>query len=252
MMRRTVPILLAALACSLAAVPAATAAVPFAAGPAAKLVACRPAVTAAGGTAEFVGRMPTVRGSARMSMRFDLLRSALPAGTYSAVALPQWSQWLTAARGRAAFMYRKRIEGLVGPAAYRVRVRFRWRDASGRVVRRAEKFSTACRQPDVRPNLKALRVTTTGSAAASAYVVRVRNAGRLAAGPSTLRIQLPDGTAVNGEVPALGARAVTNVRVPAARCAPGTQLQITVDATGQVAESDETDNTLTATCPARR
>src|SRR4051795_5321773 len=102
--------------------------------------------------AVFEGRMDNRSGSARMQMRF-VLQDHGPGEHWARVAVPGFSAWQSSASGRSRYVYTKTVDGLVGPASYRVVVHFRWLAADGTVMRRATVVSAACRQPDPRPDL---------------------------------------------------------------------------------------------------
>src|ERR1700759_780433 len=113
MQRALVPALLALA--FLAAAPAARAATR----PQAALVSCDK-VHHAG---VFEGRMDTRPGSARMQMRF-LLQDHGPGEPWVRVSIPGFSAWQSSATGRSRYVYTKTVDGLVGPASYRVVVHF--------------------------------------------------------------------------------------------------------------------------------
>jgi len=209
----------------------------------------------AGGRATFVGAMPAIPGSARMEMRFELQRAVTAAEGYTGMDVPKFSQWLAAKKGRTGFVYKKKVVGLIGPAAYRVVVTFRWRNARGKVIRMVKRTSKACKQADLRPDLTIGAVTAAAGEKGSAlYRIVVRNTGRTAAG--TFAVSL--GTGANGggaaatvsaTVPGVAAKSRKTAFIPAARCAPGTSIDIAVDPANAVVERDETNNTRSVPCP---
>src|SRR5690349_255535 len=144
--------------------------------------------------AVFEGRMDTRPGSARMQMRF-LLQDHGPGEHWARVSVPGFSAWQSSATGRSRYVYTKTVDGLVGPASYRVVVRFRWLAADGTVTRRASAVSAACRQPDPRPDLSvaALEVRPAVRPSRRRYAVTIANTGRSAAPASRLAVDLGDG-----------------------------------------------------------
>jgi hypothetical protein len=95
--------------------------------------------------AAFEARMSAVAGTERMRMRFTLQARAKGQRAYRKVAAPGFDAWTTSAPGMTRYVFTRRVEQLIGPAQYRVRVRFRWLDANGDVVARATRVSRSCR-----------------------------------------------------------------------------------------------------------
>ena len=146
---------LACLTAPLAAAPATVAAVEERAPLQARLVGCTTGPHPADRTAAFMAGMPAIDGSARMWVRFDLYERTPDALGFTRIALPAWGRWERSDPGRTAFIYTKRVDGLRAPAAYRARVLFRWYGPDGELLRRARRFTRACRQPDRGPALQA-------------------------------------------------------------------------------------------------
>ena len=71
-----------------------------------------------------------------------------------------------------------------GARTYRALVRFRWLDAVGHTVARATAISPACRQEDMRPDLR-----PTFAPGPAGHELTVTNAGRAPAGPFTVRLE---------------------------------------------------------------
>ncbi len=94
------------------------------------------------GWAEFTGRMDARDDAVLMAMRFKLQSRGLD-GDWDRVAAG-WGEWIESDARK--LVWRKRVEGLTGPAAFRVKVRFRWLDATGEVVAHKKRFSSACEQ----------------------------------------------------------------------------------------------------------
>lgn len=203
--------------------------------------------------AVFEGRMDARPQIARMQMRF-VLQDRRPAGArWAHVAVPGFSAWRTSDPGRSRYVYTKRVQALVGPASYRVRVRFRWLAADGSVLRHAVAVSRACRQPDPRPDLSVgtLEVGPLLSGNRRRYLITVLNSGRSEAGPSTVSLDVGDGGApLTGAVDALAPGRSQVVALTGRACVAGAALRATADAADVVDERHEDDDTLTATCPA--
>jgi hypothetical protein len=216
--------------------------------PRAVLVACDRADRAA----VFEGRMDVVDGAARMQMRFRLEAAEPGDGRWRRVAATGFSAWGSAAAGRSRYVFTRRVEQLLAPASYRVRVRFRWLDAAGAVIATAGATSRPCRQPDPRPDLmvSAIAVRPAASPSDRRYIVTIRNDGRGGAPPTTVSLALGGGAWLAAPVAALAPGERDAVVFVAPACAPGTPLVATADAGDAVDERDEVANTLTAGCPA--
>jgi hypothetical protein len=216
------------------AFPAAAAA----AGPASvALIACQPRDRAA----EFEARMDKVAGSARMKLRFAL-EARKPGKTWRRVAAPELGSWRTADPATTRFISSRRVTALVGPAAYRALVRFRWVDARGRTVASALAHSRPCHQPDHRPNLKLQALSVEGG---DAYAVLVANTGRSASGPFDLVV----GGLATIAVGSLEPGADTLVELEGPRCPRGAPVTATADPLDLIDERNEADNALTRACP---
>jgi CARDB len=216
--------------------------------PQAALVTCDKAAH----EAVFEGRMDARAGTARMQMRF-LLQDHGPGERYTRVSIPRFSAWHSSAGGRSRYVYTKTLDGLVGPASYRVVVHFRWLAADGTVLHRASVVSAACRQPDPRADLSvsALEVRPAARPERRRYAITVVNSGRSAAPASRVALDLGDGGApLSGAVGALAPGAEATVVVGGRACEPGTLLTAAADATDVVDEHDEDDDTLALSCPA--
>jgi hypothetical protein len=197
--------------------------------------------------AGFVGAMPAIAGAAVMRMRFDLERLRPRDAQWRRLrGVPGFGSWETSAPGRAGFVFHKRVDGLLVPASYRAYVRLRWEDRSGRVVRGAQLRTPACAQPDLRPNLVPGPLTGIFDArpGLALYTLVVRNTGRSAAGPFSIRV----GGATQ-DVNGLGAGQQRTVLVLNAVCLAGTSTVAEVDAGDRVDESFERGNAARRRCP---
>jgi CARDB len=215
-----------------------------AAGPSsAVLLACEHGVDPA---AEFEARMGTVPGADRMRMRFTLQVATPAKPAYRRVAAPGYGTWTTADPGTTRYVYTRRVEDLVGPASYRVLVRFRWLDAADRVIARDRRYSRPCRQPDPRPNLvvRGLTIERTDDPAERRYVAVVRNAGRGPAGAFEVAVgELPPVTTAS-----LGPGRERTVEVVGPACEAGATVIAVADPGDMVDERSELDNELAADC----
>jgi hypothetical protein len=187
-----------------------------------------------------------------MMMRFSLLQRLGPGpkGTFKKLSVPGWGSWEKSDPGRQGFVFTKRVEGLVAPAAYRAAITFRWLDAKGRVQRTTTRTTAACEQPDPRPDLVLGGLTATGvNPTTAAYTVSVDNEGHGDADPFAVTVTVGGDTSdpITLGPLAAGARATRSLAAP--RCAPGSTITITIDGANAVDESVESDDVVERPCP---
>jgi len=96
--------------------------------------------------AAFEGDMRAIPGAVRLRMRFVLQARTPEDPVWTRVDAPGFGRNFTSAPGVGRYVYAKRVVDLPAPADYRVRVRFRWLNALGRVIARETRTSRACRQ----------------------------------------------------------------------------------------------------------
>lgn len=249
-----------ALACAaLLALPGSAAAAPSAARVLKKsvvqgvLAGCKTGTPAR--TAVFRGSMPAGRDAGgRMEMRFDLFARLGRDGAWLPVDVDGFSEWDVSDAGVSGFIIKKRVGGLLGGYSYRAVVRFRWRNAAGKVVRTARKVTASCRQPDTAPDLVVGEPSIVAGPSADIVVYRavVKNTGPGSANPFDVVL------AVNGVAqPAqrlgpLAPRQTVQVSFQAPRCQAGTIVRFTVDAKAEIAELSETNNALERRCAPSR
>jgi hypothetical protein len=123
--------------------------VPSAGTVSATLEACVTSVVQAERSATFSGEMTAVAGTSRMSMRIDLEERAPEESEYHLVtaAGSGLGVWRPADPKVKVYKYVKQVSNLASPASYRALVRFRWLNAAGHVIKRAEHVTTRCLQP---------------------------------------------------------------------------------------------------------
>lgn len=202
-------------------------------------------------TAVFRGSMPAGRDSGgRMEMRFDLFARLGRDGAWLPVDVDGFSEWDTSDAGVSGFIIKKRVNGLLGGYSYRAVVRFRWRNAAGRLVRSARKVTASCSQPDTSPDLVIGEPSIVPGPSADVVVYRaiVKNTGPGSSNPFDVVL------AVNGVAqPAqrlgpLGSKQTAQVSFHAPRCEAGTIVRFTVDAKAEITELSETNNALERRC----
>src|SRR5436190_11932040 len=183
------------------------------------------------GAATFEARMRALPRTARMQLRFTLQARTPDRPRYASIAAPNFGAWVSAAPGTARYVYTKRVENLLAPASYRVKLRFRWLDATGKVIARDQAYSRPCRQPDPRADLsvRSLGVQTLANPARDRYVVYVRNTGRSTADPSSLEFTVAGTLLGSVPVASLAPGEGTLVSIDGPACAQGDELVALAD-----------------------
>jgi len=201
----------------------------------------------------FNASMARIKGSERMEMRFDFLQRRPGDEDFVRVSVPKFGVWERAQPKVPAFLVEKRVNALAAPAAYRVLVRFRWFSADGLVLRRAERESGVCKQPDPRPDLVAQAVKTleTNDPQRARYEVVLRNLGRSATQLSTgVVLNVGDAALAPQSVAPLAAGETRTISFSGPRCNGATPLEVSVDPAGVIDEAGERNNLLSVPCAA--
>jgi len=215
----------------------------------AKLTDCHVGAQPADRFAVFVGQMPALQGTKRMWMRFDLYERN-PSGTWRHLTVPKFGTWQKSLPSKPGFIYEKRVDGLMAPADYRAQIRFRWYDAKGKLQRSARKTTRTCHEPDPRPDLAVGKVTATEAGMGRLrYLIRVRNDGRSDVGPFATTLSVDGNVQPVANVAGLPAGGATKVAVVGMRCELGSQIQVSVDSSGAIDESRESNNVVSRPCP---
>lgn len=142
--------LLPALGCVLLwAAPSARALTPPA--DSASLMQCLTTGAPAARSATFSGEMTSIPGTARMSMRIELLERTPNETGYHPVLAPSVGVWRTADPGVKAYKRLEQVTNLSAPASYRALISFRWAGPHGHVLRRDELRTPRCVQPAPAP-----------------------------------------------------------------------------------------------------
>lgn len=97
-------------------------------------------------SATFTGRMVATGDTRRMGMRIEVQQRLRKSPAFHIVVAPGLEVWRNSEPGVKIYKYMKQITNLVAPAVYRAVVRFRWVDARGRVIKRAELRTARCDQ----------------------------------------------------------------------------------------------------------
>lgn len=236
-------LILAVSALSLCAAPA-SAAAPVT--EAARLVDCSPAER----YVVFEGDIRRTRGTVRMEVRFTLQTRSPGEKKWRKVKAPGFGNWNVSSAGVKRYVYTKRLEDLVGPGSYRVKMDFRRRGARSAVIGRSHRYTPGCTVPDYRPDLVALSVVMQPSVGLTRiYEVTVRNAGLDAAGAFGLGLSINGVLQPTANLDGLAPGATDTVSIEAPACRAGSEIEFTADPRNEVDERDE-DNVLRAPCPA--
>ncbi|MBE2319232.1 hypothetical protein DVA67_024865 [Solirubrobacter sp. CPCC 204708] len=202
------------------------------------LAQCEPAT----GEAVFEGRQTAYRET-RMQMRFTL-QVGQGKARFRKVAADGFDEWITVPAGFGKYTYEKTVEGLLPGSNYRTVVTFRWKHPNGRTARTERSTSAVCRVPESRPDLVLRDVADD----AAGYVAQVINRGRSAAGAFDVSFivgGVPLGTA---RVAGLEPGQSIDVFLPGPPCTDGEALEAVVDPGTEVDESNEENDTFTASC----
>jgi hypothetical protein len=243
-MKRLAPVLLA-----LGLVfPAAAAAAPRTT---TKLTGCRSSLQLLERKFDLSAHMRAVKGTNQMGIRFDLFEHRPGRTGYTALRAPSFGVWLLSGKGKAPYNYIRRINGLDAPATYHVRVGYRWYGKHGRVLRTTYTITRACRQHDLRPDLRIRLIQVQhGKKGHDRYAVVIKNAGVTAAHAFVLRLSFPGGDVKLWDIPGLAAGAsARRLLTGAPACSAGAPTA-TVDSGATVDEANEQNNTRVALCPA--
>jgi hypothetical protein len=217
---------------------------------------CQTAVIPAQRGMSIAAVMRPIPGTARMAMKFQLMRRTRRHGPSSSLAGPSLKTWLAprnptlGSRPGDTWVVKHPVVDLAAPAYYRFKVTFRWLDSSGGVIGQTDRRSPICFQPQRQPDLA---VTQGWSSAAQPgrYAAVVRNRGATSSSKFNLQVT-SDGMQLASSLnplPSLGAHQEETVLLHGAACTPGQAVDITVNPTDPSADYDMADNTVTVTCP---
>ena len=217
----------------------------------AKVEAC--SIAPAARFAVFKGTMPSIKAGGRMEMRFGLYQSVDGQRTWRHVQnVDTFDEWDLSDVGVSGFIVKKRVGNLAPATLYRTVVSFRWRDAAGRITRRAKRISAPCAQPDTRPDLVVRGFAASAGRRAdgvATYSAVVANRGNGPAAAFNVAITVGGVVGAPVRVGPLAAGQRTPVTFSAPKCAAGSAVQLTADSSAEVAEVNEANNVLSHACP---
>jgi CARDB len=261
MVARPAAFLAVALALVLAAAPARGADASSDAPAGARLLACHRSPSIDQRVATVGTWMRPIAGGRRLAVKIDLWERLAGQRWALRTDVPGLGGWTTpsdagiGSQPGDVFKYRQAVGRLEAPAAYRFEVAFHWLDADGAVVREVSRTTAVCRQPDVRPDLVLRSVMASPADDGSVrYVVRVGNEGKGTVARAVVAVTLP-GDAAPGlhsrVVRALAPGTTAVVRFTGPGCAASEQpASFLADPSNALDEVDETNNALSAVCPA--
>jgi len=99
----------------------------------------------------FSAEMTAVPGTVRMAMRIDLEERAPGEPEFHTVTSSGLGVWRSSDPKVKVYKYLKQVTNVSAPASYRGLVRFRWLNAKGHAIKRAERLTGRCLQPGVPP-----------------------------------------------------------------------------------------------------
>ena len=197
-------------------------------------------------SATFKGSMRSVDGSERMAMRFKLL-ARYGKDAPQAVEAPALRRWHRSRKGVTRYSYSQRIKGLAPGGSYRARVKYRWLDEHGKVIKRTSRLSGACVQDGALPNLTVSSVSESNgdTPGTATYSVWFANTGKAAAEGFDVSLVVDGAIADSRDIERLEAGETEEIELNGPEC---TRLRAVVDSDDLVRETVEDDNSLRSRC----
>jgi hypothetical protein len=220
----------------------------YADGPASvKVTACQTGDEPANRAATFEGRMNTVKGAVRMAQRFKLVSYTGAPAQAQEVKNPKLSAWHSSDRGVKRFVYAQTVKPLAEGATYGAVVNYRWLDANGKVIRRAERKSGKCIQDGNLPNLvlSSVHVTPGPTPDTAVYAISVTNAGKGDAGPFDIALIVDGGLPNSQQVNGLKAGTSMTQKLTGPLCK---RFRAVIDRSRSLVETLKDDNELRSRC----
>jgi hypothetical protein len=200
--------------------------------------------------------MRPVTGTAKMQVRFDLVRQIKAGGPFRLVRGRLLGSWISpqdptlGQRPGDVWIVNHPVVDLGAPATYRFKVTFRWSDSHGQALSSAVQSSPTCWQPELRADLVVRSLTVSSLASGSAaYAAVLANRGQTASGP--VEVDLAGaGAPQAATVAAVGARSTARHRFVGPACTAGGLLTVTIDPAHTIDEFNFANNALSIPCPA--
>jgi hypothetical protein len=203
--------------------------------------------------------MRPLTGTRKMAMRFELLQKSpgLPVQEVSGGDLGTWRTPPNSTLGQLpgdVWRLQKSVYNLEVPFTYQFRVTFRWTGANGKVIGSATRYTTTCRQRELRPDLTVKSIAVTpiaGHPKKQLYTTVVANQGLTGAGPFQVLFVPGDSSAPTTDtIPYLGPGKTRTLAFTGPACDSTSPPSVSADSASQVDDFDRTNNTLSAVCPA--
>jgi hypothetical protein len=109
---------------------------------------CVTAATQADRSVTFTGQMETVPGAHRMAMQIVVQEHDPGEAGFHTLAAAGSGTWQRSEVGLKIYKYERQVTDLPAPAGYRAIVQYRWLNEKGRTIKRDERRTPICRQPN--------------------------------------------------------------------------------------------------------
>lgn len=127
---------------------------------------CLTAPAQAERSATFSGEMVAIPGTTRMSMRVEVEEQTPAEASFHTLTATGLGVWRASEPKVKIYRYLKQITNLSSPAVYRAQIHFRWLNAKGHVIKRAERITPRCAELSTSPSPpkapEGLSVSSTG------------------------------------------------------------------------------------------
>ncbi len=219
---------------------------------------CKPSLDPTLRTVSVTAVMPTMSGTEKLQMRFQL--ESFAAGQTVAIHGGDLGHWISphpptlGQQPGDVWIVRHPVTGVAVPASYHFKVTFRWIGAGGQVLGQATRTGPVCRQPDLRPDLLVRSISVQPAQAGTAmdqYVAVIGNDGLTAAtGVEVLFQPGGRGSSQMSTIPRIRPHVDHTVTFVGPACTSANAPTITVDPYSQIGDLNRANNAMTATCPA--
>jgi len=212
--------------------------------------------------ARAVGVTATMRpltGTRKMAIRFQLLQRA-PGFPVQEVTNGDLGTWRTPSNPTLGQLpgdvwhLQKSVYNLDVPFSYQFQVAFRWTGAHGKVLGTATRYTHACRQRELRPDLTVRSITVSAVAGhpnKNLYTAVIANQGLTGAGPFQVLFAPGDSSApITDTIAFLGPGKTRTLSFTGPVCDASNPPTVSADSASQVNDFDRSNNVLAATCPA--
>jgi CARDB len=220
---------------------------------------CQRALDPAARAVSVTAVMRPLPGTKKLELRFQLRSKSKPSGSYTALSGGDLGTWISPASPSLGsvpgdvWILNKQVVNLAAPASYRFRVFFRWIGTHDHVLGTAVRDSSACTEPELRPDLLVQSIAVspvTGRPHVNRYVATIRNSGATGAGSFEVLFAPGGASEISTRVVrGLGAHSKVQESFVGPVCTAASPPTITVDPNGQVDEFNQANNSLAAVCP---